>query len=152
MLWVHDGDPMDATATDGADDLNDLVLTDEQMDALAATVAPVGYRVVRGAYQGTSDDRADRWYVEREDATVVDRRGPGHATVGEALEDADRRSLEELAADLRATRDRLGLSQRAMAAALRVPLRTYESWEGGQEPQHPSVLRLAVAELERRAG
>lgn len=44
-----------------------------------------GYKVTRGAYVGTSDDRADRWYIERIDSGVVDRRGFGFATKVGAL-------------------------------------------------------------------
>ena len=45
-----------------------------------------GYRIVRGSYQDTTDDRSDRWYVEHESAQVVDRRGAGYATRREALD------------------------------------------------------------------
>lgn len=45
-----------------------------------------GYTITRGAYQGTPDDRLDRWYVERIDADAHDRRGPGYRTRREALE------------------------------------------------------------------
>ena len=40
---------------------------------------PSGYLVARGSYYGTSDDRAAGWYVERDDASMVDRRGRGHS-------------------------------------------------------------------------
>jgi hypothetical protein len=43
-----------------------------------------GYSIQRGAYYGTSDDRADRWYIDNQTTTVVDRRGPGYATLAEA--------------------------------------------------------------------
>lgn len=44
-----------------------------------------GYRLTRGAYHGTVDDRADRWYWDDTHSTVVDRRGAGFATKAEAL-------------------------------------------------------------------
>jgi hypothetical protein len=40
---------------------------------------PTGYSVGRGAYVGTTDDRADGWYVERDDGPVQ-RFGRGHRT------------------------------------------------------------------------
>ena len=46
------------------------------------------FRVTRGAYQGTTDDRADRWYVEDTRSRTVDRRGEGYRTRKEALEAA----------------------------------------------------------------
>lgn len=53
----------------------------------------LGYTIERGAYHGTSDDRADRWYPVQIDGTVVDRRGEGYATKRDALN-----ALRELAA------------------------------------------------------
>lgn len=52
-----------------------------------------GYRIARGAYQGTTDDRLDRWYYDREDADVLDRRGPGVATLRDA-----KAAIDEMAA------------------------------------------------------
>lgn len=43
-----------------------------------------GWIISRGGYVGTADDRADRWYVDREESTCWDRRGPGYATLAEA--------------------------------------------------------------------
>jgi hypothetical protein len=43
-----------------------------------------GWNIERGAYQGTTDDRLDRWYVQHPDRDVIDRRGPGFATLAEA--------------------------------------------------------------------
>lgn len=43
-----------------------------------------GYSIQRGAHHGTSDDRADRWYIDDQATTVVARRGPGYATLAEA--------------------------------------------------------------------
>ena len=50
----------------------------------AARARAIGLRVGPGAYVGTGDDRADRWYVETFDGPV-DRRGPGYATREAAL-------------------------------------------------------------------
>lgn len=44
-----------------------------------------GYQIVRGAYHGTSDDRADRWYIQSLTSATVDRRGKGFAGKDEAL-------------------------------------------------------------------
>lgn len=55
-----------------------------------AKARKLGWEVVRGSYYGTCDDRADRWYTQRIDARVVDRRGPGAPTKKAALA-----SLEE---------------------------------------------------------
>lgn len=47
--------------------------------------ARAGYRIVRGAYSGTTDDRADRWYVDHRDDDLLDHRGRGFATKRDAL-------------------------------------------------------------------
>lgn len=47
--------------------------------------ARAGYRIVRGAYSGTTDDRADRWYVDHRDEEALDHRGRGFATKLDAL-------------------------------------------------------------------
>jgi hypothetical protein len=46
----------------------------------------LGYSINRGSYQGTTDDRLDRWYIERDSNTMVDRRGGGFITKKLALE------------------------------------------------------------------
>jgi hypothetical protein len=51
------------------------------------------FTATRGTYQGTTDDRIDRWYIEDAEARHVDRRGPGYRTKREALAEAAR--LEE---------------------------------------------------------
>lgn len=57
-----------------------------------------------------------------------------------------------LAALLRAVRDLLGgIAQREMAEWLGVPMRTYQSWEGGQEPQHRDMLMRALRDLGRES-
>ncbi len=43
------------------------------------------YTVGRGAYYGTTDDRADRWYVWPTAGVMIDRRGSGHATMRDAV-------------------------------------------------------------------
>jgi hypothetical protein len=45
-----------------------------------------GYRLVRGAYQGTTDDRLDAWYIDLIDGDTIDRRGAGYPTKEAALE------------------------------------------------------------------
>lgn len=46
----------------------------------------IGYEITRGAYTGTTDDRADRWYIAKIDSVIVDRRGAGYCTKRAALE------------------------------------------------------------------
>jgi hypothetical protein len=43
-----------------------------------------GYKVVRGSFVGTPDDRIDRWYIDHADTPYVDRRGAGYKTLEEA--------------------------------------------------------------------
>lgn len=45
-----------------------------------------GWHIVRGAYAGTTDDRADRWYIQHDSDTEVDRRGSGYRTKRDALD------------------------------------------------------------------
>ena len=56
---------------------------------LAKIAKENGYSLVRGAYIGTCDDRADRWYVEHESDTIIDRRGAGYATKKDAYDAID---------------------------------------------------------------
>jgi hypothetical protein len=41
------------------------------------------FDVRRGSYVGTSDDRADGWYLDHVDATILDRRGAGLPTLAD---------------------------------------------------------------------
>lgn len=54
----------------------------------------LGYRVTRGAYSGTTDDRIDRWYIDDIESDIVDRRGFGYATKQDALEAIGDRQAE----------------------------------------------------------
>ena len=49
-----------------------------------------GYRISRGAYQGTCDDRLDRWYIDSIEADYLDRRGAGYRTTRDAKNEIDR--------------------------------------------------------------
>jgi len=51
-----------------------------------AEARKAGFEVVRGDYTGTTDNRIDRWYVQRLDSPVVDRTGAGFRTRHEALQ------------------------------------------------------------------
>jgi transcriptional regulator with XRE-family HTH domain len=54
--------------------------------------------------------------------------------------------------DLLAWRARVGWSQKRLADALRVPVNTVARWERGEmRVQHPTILRLALWALERKA-
>ena len=56
----------------------------------ASQARAINLQVTRGSYQGTTDDRLDRWYVDTIDGPV-DRTGGGAQTRGEAYaEIADR--------------------------------------------------------------
>jgi len=56
------------------------------MTMTIAQARAAGYEINRGSYQGTTDDRLDRWYIEATNSKVVDRRGPGFATRKAALD------------------------------------------------------------------
>jgi len=47
------------------------------------------YAIVHGAFVDTSDDRADRWYIDHVDSTTVDRRGEGFKTLADCREYID---------------------------------------------------------------
>lgn len=51
------------------------------------------FQVVRGESTGTTDDRADRWYIQDNHSSVVDRRGPGYADKQEADKIAERMNM-----------------------------------------------------------
>ena len=57
--------------------------TEKQLEAL-------GYWIDRGNYVGTTDDRADRWYINTK-GQPIDHRGAGWATHREAIEELSRR-------------------------------------------------------------
>lgn len=42
------------------------------------------FKIVKGAYEGTTDDRFDRWYIQKVATTVIDRRGKGYKTKEQA--------------------------------------------------------------------
>ena len=44
-----------------------------------------GYRLRRGSYQGTCDDRLNGWYIDHKDDNLLDRRGGGYWTKADAL-------------------------------------------------------------------
>ena len=50
-----------------------------------------GYELIEGSYEGTTDDRAGRWYIIKSNAGIVDKRGPGYPSKAAAL-----RAAEEL--------------------------------------------------------
>lgn len=127
---------------------------DDVVDALAVSAVKRDLEAVHTRRLNAALEAAERRAIEQGGREAVFARAHRDTRLGlEAPYDEDGLvETIETADILRAARDRLGLSQRAMAEAMDIPLRTYESWEGGQEPQHPSLVRLAVAELERRHG
>jgi len=48
-----------------------------------------GYTISRGSYVGTTDDRLDRWYIDKRDSDTWDRRGPGYRTLAECRDAID---------------------------------------------------------------
>ena len=52
-----------------------------------------GFILSRGGYIGTTDDRADRWYITVADADAWDRRGSGYRSQREAREAIRRKSV-----------------------------------------------------------
>ena len=50
-----------------------------------------GFRIVTGDYHHTTDDTAGRWYIEEIASDMVDHRGKGFATKGEALRELEAR-------------------------------------------------------------
>ncbi len=48
-----------------------------------AQARKLGYEIERGSYYGTTDDRADRWYIQHKDEPI--RRFKGYITRGAAL-------------------------------------------------------------------
>lgn len=59
-------------------------ITIDRQNRVCLNGAPSAWFVQRGAYQGTTDDRLDRWYPRCRDDESIDRRGPGHRTRQEA--------------------------------------------------------------------
>jgi hypothetical protein len=45
-----------------------------------------GYRVIRGNFTNTTDDRADRWYLDNLNSNIIDKRGAGFETCQDALD------------------------------------------------------------------
>ncbi len=45
----------------------------------------LGYKLVRGDYHGTTDNRADRWYWQHDDDQMSNRRAAGYPTEEDAL-------------------------------------------------------------------
>jgi len=46
----------------------------------------------RGDYVGTTDNRADRWYIDDRESNTIDRRGAGFTTRKKCQEEIDRRN------------------------------------------------------------
>jgi hypothetical protein len=63
-----------------------------------------GWRIARGSFSRTTDDRADRWYADAIDADIYDRRGPGYRTLAEAKAAVDEVLALEAADDARLRR------------------------------------------------
>lgn len=54
-----------------------------------------GYSLSRGGFFGTCNDRADRWYIDDDSDTTLDRRGAGYCTRAEALDGfAEQKKIE----------------------------------------------------------
>lgn len=57
--------------------------------------------------------------------------------------------LADLSKDLKAWRKRLSITQSQAAAVLDVSLRTYQGWEAGRDFDRATVLRYALAYVEK---
>ena len=57
----------------------------------------------------------------------------------------------DLRHDLSSWRARLGLTQAEAAAALDVPLRTFQGWEMGRAVDRPTIVRLALWAVEEKS-
>lgn len=83
----------DAVTTNLAGDVDVWRITEWSADFCDLHLDRIRYGncvVERGAYYGTTDDRADRWYIDwTPDSPMIDRRGPGYATVQEAIDAID---------------------------------------------------------------
>ena len=110
---------------------------------------------LHGFYAGVR--AAGKWFAFQPDMLFVrhpDAKPKRHSkpTPKTAIVHLPAGDLSETLHQWRAT---LRLTQPVAAAALGVPLRTYQGWEGGREPEHPTLLRLAltaVRELIEREG
>lgn len=56
--------------------------------------------------------------------------------------------MTTLREDLKAWRQRLGITQAKAAKILDVPLPTYQGWEGGRRFDREKILRLAMSRVE----
>lgn len=45
-------------------------------------------------------------------------------------------------AEIRALRDRLGLSQAQAAELVHSPVKSFQNWEQGRTPMHPAIFEL----------
>lgn len=116
----------------------------DSLDDLARSASPPWYTIRRGSYYGTNDDNAERWYVERADADMVDRRSRGHATISDALAAADEATADALPDRLRSWREAANLSQADAAVRLGVSLRTLHGWESGGPPVSAVLVAWAI--------
>lgn len=95
------------------------------------------YETVRGGYHGTTDDRADRWYVVDTEADIIDKRGPGWATREEALDEVVAR-LTAWPADGRL----VGVAE--IAERLGTTVNTVHSWRRRHADFPATVADLAM--------
>ena len=115
-----------------------------------ADARAAGYTIERGAYTGTTDDRADRWYAYRMDTYhAVDHRGAGYGTRAEAIEAAEYRHAQAAAArgesgeEIGQIRARLDLTQKEFAGRIGVDRVSVSRWETGERAPGEPTLRLA---------
>jgi len=88
------------------------ISTDEQARIDAAHER---YRMVRGAYHGTSDDRIDRWYTDDTEGPS-DRRGDGWRTRAEAWAALDERIVMDARMDAQVKASMVSVTEIAQRA------------------------------------
>ena len=81
------------TLADAADAAEECEIEKSDHPCHRARIHRVGYRVERGDYIGTTDDRSNRWYLYRPDRDIIDHRGPGHDTLADAADAAEERVI-----------------------------------------------------------
>ena len=59
--------------------------------------------------------------------------------------------MADVSQELKAWRERLGITQARAASVLDVPIRTYQGWELGRDFDRSTILRFALEHVEKNA-
>lgn len=60
-------------------------MSNDNMRTAERAAKRLGYILGQGSYTGCSNDVIGRWYVDRAEESLADRRGPGYVTKRDAL-------------------------------------------------------------------